>query len=291
MKQTDIKRLAMDILADIAGGILIALGTYNFAAASNFPMVGLNGIALIFYQLFGTPIGMVAMLLNIPIAAGCYRILGKDFFLRSIRTIIITSVIMDCVAPMFPVYEGDRMLTAICTGILSGLGYALIYMRNSSTGGADFIMMSIKAKKPHISLGKISFATDFLIVLIGVAVVTRDIDSLIYGAIISSLLSMVVDKVMYGVDAGKMTLIVTDFPEKVAEKIDELTGRGATFLKAEGSYSGEEKDVVMCACNNKQMFTIRSAVKAIDAKAFIIIMESNEVLGEGFKNVPISPGK
>ncbi len=291
MKQTDIKRLAMDILADIAGGILIALGTYNFAAASNFPMVGLNGIALIFYQLFGTPIGMVAMLLNIPIAAGCYRILGKDFFLRSIRTIIITSVIMDCVAPMFPVYEGDRMLAAICTGILSGLGYALIYMRNSSTGGADFIMMSIKEKKPHISLGKISFATDFLIVLIGVAVVTRDIDSLIYGAIISSLLSMVVDKVMYGVDAGKMTLIVTDFPEKVAEKIDELTGRGATFLKAEGSYSGEEKDVVMCACNNKQMFTIRSAVKAIDAKAFIIIMESNEVLGEGFKNVPISPGK
>ncbi len=291
MKQTDIKRLAMDILADIAGGILIALGTYNFAAASNFPMVGLNGIALIFYQLFGTPIGMVAMLLNIPIAAGCYRILGKDFFLRSIRTIIITSVIMDCVAPMFPVYEGDRMLAAICTGILSGLGYALIYMRNSSTGGADFIMMSIKAKKPHISLGKISFATDFLIVLIGVAVVTRDIDSLIYGAIISSLLSMVVDKVMYGVDAGKMTLIVTDFPEKVAEKIDELTGRGATFLKAEGSYSGEEKDVVMCACNNKQMFTIRSAVKAIDAKAFIIIMESNEVLGEGFKNVPISPEK
>lgn len=291
MKQTDIKRLAMDILADIAGGILIALGTYNFAAASNFPMVGLNGIALIFYQLFGTPIGMVAMLLNIPIAAGCYRILGKDFFLRSIRTIIITSVIMDCVAPMFPVYEGDRMLAAICTGILSGLGYALIYMRNSSTGGADFIMMSIKAKKPHISLGKISFATDFLIVLIGVAVVTRDIDSLIYGAIISSLLSMVVDKVMYGVDAGKMTLIVTDFPEKVAEKIDELTGRGATFLKAEGSYSGEEKDVVMCACNNKQMFTIRSAVKAIDAKAFIIIMESNEVLGEGFKNVSISPGK
>ena len=291
MKQTDIKRLALDSLADIAGGILIALGTYNFAAASNFPMVGLNGIALIFYQLFGTPIGMVAMLLNIPIAAGCYRILGKDFFLRSIRTIIITSVIMDCVAPMFPVYEGDRMLAAICTGILSGLGYALIYMRNSSTGGADFIMMSIKAKKPHISLGKISFATDFLIVLIGVAVVTRDIDSLIYGAIISSLLSMVVDKVMYGVDAGKMTLIVTDFPEKVAEKIDELTGRGATFLKAEGSYSGEEKDVVMCACNNKQMFTIRSAVKAIDAKAFIIIMESNEVLGEGFKNVPISPEK
>lgn len=291
MRYTGIKRFAADVLVDIAGGILIALGTYNFAAASNFPMVGLNGIALIFYQLFGTPIGLVAMLLNVPIAIGCYRILGRDFFLRSIRTIIITSVIMDCVAPLLPVYEGDRMLSAVCTGILSGLGYALIYMRNSSTGGADFVMMSIKAKHPHISLGKIAFATDFLVVLIGVVVVTRDVDSLIYGAIISYLLSMVVDKVMYGVDAGKMTLIVTDYPKEVAEKIDELVGRGSTFLKAQGSYSGDEKDVVMCACNNKQMFAIRNMVRQIDDKAFIIIMESNEVLGEGFKDVPISPAK
>lgn len=289
MRYAGIKRFAADVLVDIGGGILIALGTYNFAAASNFPMVGLNGIALIFYQLFGTPIGLVAMLLNVPIAIGCYRILGRDFFLRSIRTIIITSVIMDCVAPLLPVYEGDRMLSAVCTGILSGLGYALIYMRNSSTGGADFVMMSIKAKHPHISLGKIAFATDFLVVLIGVIVVTRDIDSLIYGAIVSYLLSMMVDKVMYGVDSGKMTLIVTDYPREVAEKIDELVGRGATFLKAQGSYSGEDKDVVMCACNNKQMFVIRNVVRQIDAKAFIIIMESNEVLGEGFKDVPVSP--
>lgn len=183
------------------------------------------------------------------------------------------------------------MLSAVCTGILSGLGYALIYMRNSSTGGADFVMMSIKAKHPHISLGKIAFVTDFLVVLIGVVVVTRDVDSLIYGAIISYLLSMVVDKVMYGVDAGKMTLIVTDYPKEVAEKIDELVGRGSTFLKAQGSYSGDEKDVVMCACNNKQMFAIRNMVRQIDDKAFIIIMESNEVLGEGFKDVPISPAK
>lgn len=291
MKYIRTKRFAADVLVDIAGGILIALGTYNFAAASNFPMVGLNGIALIFYQLFGTPIGLVAMLLNVPIAIGCYRILGRDFFLRSIRTIIITSAIMDCVAPLLPVYEGDRMLSAVCTGILSGLGYALIYMRNSSTGGADFVMMSIKAKHPHISLGKIAFVTDFLVVLIGVIVVTRDVDSLIYGAIISYLLSMVVDKVMYGVDAGKMTLIVTDYPREVAEKIDELVGRGSTFLKAQGSYSGDEKDVVMCACNNKQMFAIRNMVRQIDTKAFIIIMESNEVLGEGFKDVPISPAK
>ena len=156
-------------------------------------------------------------------------------------------------------------------------------MRDSSTGGADFVMLTLKALNPHLTLGKIAFVMDALIVLLGTAIVSKDIDSLIYGMIISFLLSTVVDKVMYGIDAGKMTLIVTDYAKEVAQKIDEVTARGATFLKAEGSYSGEKKDVVMCACNNKQMYSIRNAVKEIDPKAFIIIMESNEVLGEGFK--------
>ncbi len=278
-----IKTLGVDISVDVIAGLFIAFGTYNFASASEFPMVGVNGIALIFYHLFGLPIGTVAMILNIPIAIACFKILGRDFFLRSVRTIIITSLIMDYVAPLFPVYQGDKMLAAICAGVLSGLGYAFIYMRNSSTGGADFIMLSIKSKKPHISLGKITFVMDIVVVLIGVAMVSRDINSLIYGVILSYLISIVVDKVMYGVDAGKLTLIITEKPKEVAEKIDELVGRGATYLKAEGSFLEDEKKIVMCACNNKQMFVIRNAVKEIDEYAFIIIMESNEVLGEGFK--------
>lgn len=277
------KKWSIDIFIDILGGIFIALGTYNFAAAAEFPMVGVNGIALIFYQLWGLPIGRTAMLLNIPIAVFCFKVLGRRFFLRSVRTILITSFLMDYAAPLFPVYEGDRMLAAICTGILSGLGFALIYMRDSSTGGADFIILSLKSLHPHLTIGKISFAMDAVIVLLGVMIVSKDVDSLIYGIIISFLLSTMVDKVMYGISAGKLTLIVTEHSREVAEKIDQVTGRGSTFLKAQGSYSGEDKDVVMCASNNKQMYGIRSVVKEVDPNAFIIIMESNEVLGEGFK--------
>ena len=278
------KKWSIDILMDILGGILIAIGTYNFAALAQFPMAGLNGIALIFYHLWGFPIGRTALLLNIPIALLCFPVLGSKYFLRSVRTIFITSVIMDYLAPLFPVYTGDRMLAAVCTGVLSGLGYALIYMRESSTGGADFIMLSVKALKPYISLGKITFALDGLIVLAGTLIVSRDIDSLIYGMIINFLLAVVVDKVMYGIDAGKMTLIVTDHAREAADMIDQVTGRGCTFLEGEGSYSKEKKAVVMCACNNKQMYSIRSYIKKIDPKAFIIIVESNEVVGEGFKS-------
>lgn len=283
MNQNKTIELIKDICIDIIGGILIAVGVYNFAAAAKFPMVGFNGIALIFYHLFGWPIGTVAMLMNIPVAIFCFRILGRKFFLRSVRTILITSIIMDVVAPMFPLYQGDRLLAAICCGVLSGLGYAMIYMRESSTGGSDFIMMSIKAKNPHLSLGNIAFAMDAIIVVIGTVMVSKDVDSLIYGMIISYLLAMVMDKVMYGIDEGKVALIVTEHGQEICVRIDEVLGRGSTILKGMGSYSKSEKDVVMCACNNKQMYGIRKLIKEVDKKAFLVIMESNEVVGEGFK--------
>ena len=278
-----ISRIGLDIMADIAGGLLIGFGTYNFTVALEFPMVGISGIALIFYHLFNIPIGISSMVLNVPIALICYKFLGRHFFFNSIRTIIITSVIIDTVSPMFPLFTGDRMLAAICAGVLSGFGYGLIYMRNSSTGGTDFVIMSIKKVKPHLTIGKISFALEALIIIAGTLAVSRQIENLIYGMIISFIMSTVMDKVMYGLSAGKMTLVVTRKSEEVARRINEETDRGCTFIKAQGSYSEEEMDVVMCACSNKQMFAIRAAVKEVDPDAFIIIMESNEVVGEGFK--------
>ena len=148
-KETDRKELFIDIATDIIAGILIALGTYNFATTAKFPMSGFNGIALIFYHLWGLPIGTVALVLNIPVAILCYKTLGKKFMLRSIRSILITSVIMDYVAPLFPLYNGEKILAMVCTAVLSGLGYAMIFMRDSSTGGTDFILLTIKAKN-HI---------------------------------------------------------------------------------------------------------------------------------------------
>ena len=282
MERSKGKELAIDILVDIVGNMLIAIGVYNFAANSGFPVAGISGIALIFYHLFGLPIGVMTVVLNIPIIIMCYKLLGKEFLLRSLKTMIIAWPLMDIVAPMLPVYSGDRMLSAICVGVFSGLGYALIYLRNSSTGGADFIIMSIRALKPHLSIGKIAFITDVVIVGLG-GVLFGDTDSIIYGLILTYILSTVVDKVMYGIDAGKMTLVVTDHSKEVAEKIDELTARGCTFLRGVGSYSGEEKMVVMCACSNKEMHKVQKAVKEVDNRAFLIMMESNEVRGEGFK--------
>ena len=100
--------------------------------------------------------------------------------------------------------------------------------------------------------------------------------------IIAFIATTVVDKILYGLSSGKMTLIVTEKAEEVAAAIDEAVHRGATFLKGQGSYTGTDKKIVMCACGKKQMYLIQDVVKEVDPKAFMIIMESSEVMGQGF---------
>ena len=283
MKKYNFKEFAIDVLVDIIGGILIAIGLYNFALNANFPVAGFSGIAIILYHLIGLPVGIGTILLNIPVSILCYKFLGRGFFLKSVKSIIITSILVDYMAPLFPVYEGSRFLAAICMGVLCGAGYAIIFMRSSSTGGQDFITMSLKKLYPHLSIGFITFLLDIMTIILGSVLVFKDVDGFIYGVIVTYLLANVMNKIMYGIDEGKMTLIVTEHGQDVANQIANYAGRGSTLLPGRGSYSGHSKDIVMCACNNKQMYSIKKMVREVDPKAFTIIMESNEVVGEGFK--------
>lgn len=277
------KEEAVTLLMELVGSFMVSIALYNFAAQAEFPMTGFSGLALILYRLFDLPIGVTTILMNVPVALLCYKLLGRAFFLRSVRCMLISSLMVDYLAPLLPVYTGDRLLAAICTGVLGGFGYALIYVRGSSTGGSDFITMAVKAARPHLSLGFIVMALDMAIVLLGGAIF-RDMDGIIYGCIISYIYSLAVDKLMYGMNAGKLALIVTA-PEsggRVSQAIQEACDRGVTLLNGRGGYTNEDKAVVMCACSNKQMIQVERAVRRVEPAAFIIILSSHEVLGEGF---------
>lgn len=283
MKSINWKEIGMDILIDIVAGMVIAIGIYNFALYANFQVAGFSGMAIILYHLLGIPVGAGTIILNVPVAIFCYKFLGRTFFLKSVKSMVISSFLMDYVSPLLPVYEGDRLLAALCMGVLTGVGYALIFMRGSSTGGQDFISVAIRKVKPHMTLGVITFVLDMMTILLGSVIVFKDVDGFIYGLIVTYLMATVMDRIMYGIDEGKMTLIVTDKGKEVSGKIDEYLDRGSTIIKGTGSYTGQEKDIVMCASNNKEMYTIKRLARQVDPKSFTIIMESNEVVGEGFK--------
>ena len=276
-----------DTLVEILGSILTGVAIYNFAVPAAFPMTGFSGLALIVYRLLHLPIGAVTIVLNIPVAFLCYRLLGRQFFFRSVRCMILSSLFIDLAAPLLPQYTGSRLLAAICTGVLGGIGYAIVYMRSSSTGGSDFVVMAVKAVKPHLQLGRIIFVTDALIVTLG-GILFRDFDGVIYGLIIDYIYAVVINKIMYGLNAGKLAMVVTDFGQQVADKIDEVCQRGTTILQARGGYRGDKREMVVCACSNKDMIHVERAVKAVDPRAFTVILDSNEVLGEGFRMVRVA---
>ncbi|MDR0925605.1 MAG: YitT family protein [Hungatella sp.] len=278
------KELGIDLLSDLAGAFLFNIGIYNFAVSAEFAPVGVSGIALILRHLFGLPMGITSMVLNIPIVLVSYKLLGRRFLLRSMKSMVIFALVLDYVVPYLPVYQGNPLYAAACTGIFSGLGLTIVYLRNCSTGGTDFLVMAIRKLFPHLTIGQISLVVDAIVIIAG-GFVFRNLDAVILGMLSTIVTTMVIDKIMIGLGAGKLVFVVTSHAEEVAQRIEESTGRGSTFLQGQGSYSLDEKKVVMCACNNSQVVPIRRAIHETDKEAFLIITDSNEVYGEGFKAI------
>ena len=276
----------VNLLLEILGCFISAAGIYSFAVAAEVPVTGIAGISAILYRLFGLPMGLSNVLINVPIVILSYKLLGRSFLLRSLRCMILFAVFTDYLLPVMPVYTGNRLLATICGGVVGGIGYALIYMQNSSTGGMDFITMAIKAKRPHLPFGNLTFGAALAVILLN-GVVFRDVDSIIYGLMFNFIVAAVINKMMFGFSSSMLALIVTDDGKAACEEIDRVADRGSTILQGRGGYGGQPKDVVLCACSNKQLYEIEHAMQTLDPGCFIIMLQSNEVQGEGFRRLEL----
>lgn len=275
-----------NLLLQTLGCFISAAGIYSFAVAAEVPVTGIAGICAILYRLFGIPMGLSNVLINIPIILCTYKLLGRSFFIRSVYCMVLFAIFTDYLLPLMPVYQGDRLLATICGGVVGGIGDALIYMNNSSTGGLDFITMAIKARHPHLPFGNITFAAALAVILLNGAVF-QDVDSIIYGIMFNFIVSAVINKMMFGFSSSMLAMIVTDDGKAACAEIDRVADRGSTILQGHGGYGGQPKDVVLCACSNKQLYEIEHAVQAIDPGCFIIMLQSNEVHGEGFRQLEL----
>lgn len=284
INSAQIKTLLVDIIYDIIGCFLYGIGMVTFASASNFAPGGVSGIAILLNYLTDIKIGFATVLINIPIVLLTFRTLGKKFFARSIKTILVSWVIVDCLVPLLPLYTGEPILAAIFGGVLAGAGLALIYMRESSTGGSDFIIMAIRKNNPHLSLGNISLAVDSLIIILG-AIVYKDINAMLYGFIMTILYSLIIDKIMYGFDSRKLVMVITENGQAISNQIGEEVERGVTITDGVGAYTGNNKKILICTCSKAEVFKIKRLTYKIDPKAFIIVSSVDAAYGEGFKGI------
>jgi uncharacterized membrane-anchored protein YitT (DUF2179 family) len=276
------KNLLLDTLFDVIGGFIYATGLYSFAKMANFSPGGISGLALLANALWDVPIGSTTLILNIPLILISWKVVGWRFLVKSARTMVISTIILDLIFPMTPAYTGSPMMAALYSGLCLGTGMALFYMRGSSSGGMDFLIMTIKVRKPYFSFGVVTMTTDFLVILLGWPVF-GNVDAVLYGLIASFSASIVMDRILYGVGAGKLLIIITNHGQEIAKEISAITDRGSTLVNATGTYTGEDRDVLLCACSKSQTYQITNAAHELDENAFIMVTETSEVFGEGFK--------
>lgn len=273
----------IDAIKIIVGCALFGLGFSVFLAPAGLNAGGISGLGMIFVEFFkiGT-VGSFVAVMNIPLFALGAFLLGKRFFIGSFVGMAFLSVFIDLFA-LLPAVQVDPLLCALYGGCLAGVGLGIVFVAGASTGGSDIIVRILKLRWQHIPIGRISIFID-MAVAVFTGIVFQDIACTLYSGVAIFVTGKVIDVVVYSFDYSKVALIISDEHEQIAQRISSELDRGATYLKAEGSYTGKERMVVLTAVKKQQLAELKSLVAEIDPNAFVIVQEAHQVLGDGFSH-------
>lgn len=279
------KKFVKDIINDIIGSFALAIGLYCFAEKVNIAPGGVSGIAIMIKYLTGLPIGMLTLLMNIPLLVIAYKFMGREFALRTIRTVVLNTLIIDViVTPFFPQYEGDRLLGSLFGGVCTGAGLGVVFLHGSSTAGTDIIGYLVEKRFPHIQIGKALMLVD-CVILAASTLVFQNIESALYGVVALFSQTMVINQIVYGAEKGRNLFIISQKSEQIARRILRERERGATFLNACGAYSRKPTAVLMCVVRVWEYHHIKEIVYEEDPAAFVIATEAEHIIGEGFSQL------
>lgn len=283
MTKTTFSRMVRDYAWITLGAALYSLSFDWFYVPNQIGFGGLTALGMILNHLSpAIPIGAVVLVLNIPIFILGWKFLGGHTLVSSLFAMAATSVLVDLIAAAYTFPPMDPMLAAVFGGVMLGVSLGMIFSRGATTGGTDLIARLLKLPFAWLPVGKLLMAVD-LSMLLAVSIAFRSMESAMYGIISLYISTLVMDGVLYGMDRSKVAYIVTARPQEVAAEIDRQMDRGATFLHGEGSFSREEKLVLMCAFKQKQIVPLKALVHELDPEAFLIVCNAHEVLGQGFR--------
>ncbi len=271
--------------------VLITAGCAVWAAAFAFLTYpnsivsgGLTGIAQIINLLTGLPVGVMVIVMNIPLFAVAWKKFGGRFILLSLLGMIFSSLFIDLFSLVPLTLTTDTLLASVYGGLLKGVGSGLVFLTGATTGGSEIGARLLRRKYAYINFGTIYMALDVLVVA-AFAVIFRRFDSAMYTVITMFVSSRVVNLLLYGMANSSVCYIITTQPEAIAREVGSQLSRGATLLKGKGAYSGEERDVILCAVKRQQIPALKKIVSAADEHAFVIVTESHEVFGKNFLNI------
>lgn len=261
------------------GTFLMALGTNLIYEPMSMVTGGISGIGIILHALFGIPVWVTTVVLNLPLFILARKSNGKEYLMRSLYAMLMFTAALACI-PVISLQETDFLMAALMGGALHGVGLGLVFTTGSSTGGTDLLSALLHPLFPVMRLPNILGIIDGLIVVAGM--LFFGIRTALYSIVAVFVTSKIMDGVTAGMRYAKVMYIISDESREIAAIIMDQLNRGVTALRGSGMYSGQEKQVLMCVVSRREAVSMVKFVKDVDERAFVVIADAREVMGEGF---------
>ena len=278
------KSFVLDVILIFIGCIIASLGVNLFLSHAKLLSGGATGVALIFQYLSGVQAGVVVFIINLPLFVLSYIYLSRSFTLYSAIGMVSLSVSLIITKPFSSIIKlNDVLLYCIYGGVLCGIGYGIVFLRNGSTGGTDIITMLIRKKYSNFEIGKLGFAINCLIIIAGAIIF--GIPKALYTLISIFVQGAVLDRVLKGFNTRKLMFIITNESQNIIDFVIKDLNRGVTSLPMEGEYTHNKTKMLYCIVTTGEMLALKNKIYEVDPKAFITIIDTSEVRGKGFKNI------
>jgi len=281
----------------------IALGCFIVTISMNLFLIpyklapgGVSGLSTVLYYVFNgiIPVGILMLILNVPLFIIGYKSKGRKFLFRSIFGAGILSLMIDSTSILFnriinehfinfdnTMADPDLLLYALIGGGIMGFGLAIVLREDATTGGTDLISSVLHQVFPRFSVGQHLLFMDGLVIIFA-AIVFNSVKLGLYAAMTLYVSTKTIDAYLEGIRFSKSLLIISDNSEQIAQRLLEEVDRGVTGLSGKGMYSRQDKTVLLCVVKREEIPVVKDIVRSCDEKAFVLLMDAREVLGEGF---------
>lgn len=287
-KNLELGKVIWELVRLMFGTTLMAVAVVVIFEPLGMVPGGISGLAITLKKVcekwfsFSLPVGIGNFLLNIPIFIWAFIDKGKDFVLKTLFANTWFSIMMTII-PALRMPEQDYFLATMLGGVLTGVGLGIVFSTGYSTGGTDMLGTLLWKFFPHISVSTILFILDSIIILTGILLFGIRIGC--YAAASVFISSRIMDDILAMGRSGKQALIVSNKYKEIGTQVMDKLNRGVTQIQAKGMFSGEERPILLCAVDRKQVVKLTRLVKNIDEHAFVIVSETKEVMGEGFRHI------
>ena len=263
---------------------MVTIGAYFFKFPNNFSTGGVSGISVILSALIpGMSTGTLVLIINVTLLIVGFCVFGRSFGIRTVYCSMLMSLsiyILERVLPMEHPLTTQPMLELVFSVLFPAVGSAILFNSQGSTGGTDIVAMIFK-KFTSLDIGKALFCTDFIIATL--AGVVFGIETGLFSLLGLLAKALVVDSVIESINMSKYFTIVTHNPDEVIAYIKKELNRSATLVTGEGAYTHEGRKLILTVLNRAQAVRLRGYIRNIDPHAFIVITNTSQIIGKGFR--------